>query len=286
MSEYFSGWYLKCRSDEGALALIPAFHEKDGRRFFSIQLITEQGTFYHIFPYEKARGKGSRLRMRIGESIFCENGIFLKLEEDGLEARGWLRFGQLRPIRYDIMGPFCLVPFMECRHTVLSMCHRVDGRLTVNGRDYIFHNGTGYIEGDRGSSFPAKYVWTQCFFGEHSLMLSVAEIPMGRVSFTGIIGVILWRGKEYRLATYLGARILEMEPDKIVIGQGRITFTARLLKQNAQPLYAPKGGQMSRVIRESLCCRASYSLKRGGQMLFAFESMEASFEYEWPLVSQ
>ncbi|MGN0278947.1 MAG: hypothetical protein ACI4C4_06305 [Lachnospiraceae bacterium] len=51
-------------------------------------------------------------------------------------------------------------------------------------------------------------------------MLSVADIPMAGIHFTGVIGVILWYGKEYRLATYLGAKVVQIENEKIPIVQG------------------------------------------------------------------
>lgn len=48
-------------------------------------------------------------------------------------------------------------------------------------------------------------------------MLSVADIPVMGLRFTGIIGVVLWRGKEYRLATYLGAKVVEHRDRKVRI---------------------------------------------------------------------
>ena len=45
-------------------------------------------------------------------------------------------------------------------------------------------------------------------------MLSVADIPIAGIHFTGIIGNILWEGKEYRLATYLGARLVHLKKQK------------------------------------------------------------------------
>lgn len=104
------------------------------------------------------------------------------------------------------MGPFRYVPFLQCRHSVFSMRHSVHGQFCVNGTTYIFQNATGYIEGDRGYSFPRKYAWTQCSFPGGALMLSIADIPFCGFHFTGIISIVHLQGKEYRLATYLGAK--------------------------------------------------------------------------------
>lgn len=55
-------------------------------------------------------------------------------------------FGPPSPIRYDIMGPFAWVPFLECRHRIFSMRHRVTGRLVINDTEYRFADAAGYIE--------------------------------------------------------------------------------------------------------------------------------------------
>ena len=48
-------------------------------------------------------------------------------------------------------------------------------------------------------------------------MLSIADIPLGVLNFTGIIGVIHYRGREYRLATYLGARVVCAKDGEAVV---------------------------------------------------------------------
>lgn len=280
--EYFCGWYFKCESEDHTIAVIPAYHMAGDAAFCSLQLVTEEGAYYVTFP-EDAFAKGRRsLSVKVGESVFSSRGLRLELHSPEAEAQGRLRFGRLRPIRYDIMGPFCLVPGMECRHSVFSMCHRVDGRITVNGREYLFRDGRGYIEGDRGRSFPSRYAWTQCNLPEGALMLSAADIPLGPFHFTGIICVVVWRGKEYRLATYLGARAVSIGNGRIVVRQGGLELTARLICKREQVLKAPAGGAMTRSIRESAACRASYRFRVKGRTVFDCVSERAAFEYEYP----
>ena len=180
------------------------------------------------------------------------------------------------------MGPFKYVPFMECRHSVFSMKHRVDGKLVINGEDFSFEDGVCYIEGDRGHSFPKDYVWTQCCFDGGSLMLSVADIPYCGFHFTGVISAIYYQGREYRLGTYLGARVVKIHDGEVVIKQGRKTLTARRLEDKGKPLAAPVGGSMKRTIRESAACRTYYHYQENGRTVFEFESDQAAFEYEYP----
>lgn len=281
MNEYFCGWYFKCRSDQGTFAVIPALHRAGQENSCSVQVITDDGAFYVPFPYDCIKKSREGLHVAVGSNLFSENGMRLSLHTDTLDVSGSVRFGPLSPLRYDIMGPFRFVPFMECRHSVYSMMHAVDGDIRVNGMHYRFRNDTGYIEGDRGRSFPKQYVWTQCGFAGGSLMLSAAHIPFGPFHFTGVTGAVLWCGKEYRIATWLGAKALKIKDGEIVILQGDLRFTAKLLKKNPQPLFAPKGGRMKRTIRESASCRVYYEMARNGRVLLAFESPAASFEYEY-----
>ena len=173
------------------------------------------------------------------------------------------------------------MPFMECRHSVWSMRHSVQGTVIINGEDYSFQNAWGYWEGDRGRSFPKKYIWTQCCFPDGSLMLSVADIPMAGIHFTGIIGIILWQGREYRMATYLGARAVLIQNKIVRIVQGNLELEVQLLEASGLPLKAPAKGNLVRTIHESAACRASYRFRKEGCTLFAFETDRASFEYEY-----
>ena len=112
-------------------------------------------------------------------------------------------------------------------------------------------------------------------------MLSVADIPMAGIHFTGIIGAILWMGKEYRIATYLGARVVKIQNKMVRIIQGNLELDVRLLEASERPLKAPAKGDMVRTIHESASCRAFYRLRKEGCILFAFETDKASFEFEY-----
>lgn len=281
MRDYFCGWYFKCQSDKQTLAVIPAVHVSGDRRSCSIQVITDEGAFNIDFPYEYFQQQKDKFCIRVGENYFAEDGMCLEIDTPDFYINGSVEFGKLFPIKYDIMGPFKFIPFMECRHSVVSMRHTVNGEICVDGVKYSFNDAVGYIEGDLGLSFPKHYAWTQTCFDGGSLMLSVADIPFCGFYFTGVIGVILFNGKEYRLATYLGAKVQKNEAGEIVICQGSSELLVKLIKKNAHPLNAPVNGDMHRIIHESASCVAYYEFKRKGQTLFAFETDRASFEYEY-----
>lgn len=279
MFHYFYGWYLKCQSDTQTLALIPAVHSAGNKRTCSIQVITDEDAWTVTYTGDFfRRTKGNII---IGKNRFGKKGIFLAIRTPELTVRGKLDFGPLFPLKYDIMGPFALAPFMECRHSVWSMRHPVRGTVDINGQKYFFQNAWGYWEGDRGRSFPKEYIWTQCCFRGGAVMLSVADIPMAGIHFTGIIGFVLWRGKEYRIATYLGARAVKIEDKAVRVKQGNLELDVRLLEESKRPLKAPVKGDMVRTIHESASCRAFYRFRKRGCTLFAFETDRASFEFEY-----
>lgn len=278
-SNYFRGWYFKCSSERQTIAFIPAIHCSDRTTSASLQIITDDAVC--TVPFTDLQYQKKPLHIKIGNCVFSQAGIRLDLHTEQADAEGLLRFGAFTPLRYDIMGPFQYIPFMQCRHSVFSMGHRVNGHVKVNGTIYNFDNDTGYVEGDCGVSFPGRYIWTQASYDFGSIMLSIADIPMAGTFFTGIIGVVMLCEQEYRIATYLGAKIRYIGKNTVVVKQGKFELMARLLRKNAYPLAAPDNGQMSRTIHESASCKAFYRFSYGGRTLYEFTSDRASFEFEY-----
>ena len=290
MKQYFKGWYFKQHTSDGTVAVIPAIHMDDkGQCSASVQIVTDSGSYWETFPHERFYADKKGIFVAVDKNLFSDRGVLLNIDSGQCSAHGTLHFGKLLPVKYDIMGIFKFMPRMECRHSVFSMAHQVSGTLEVNGKQYRFtdSDGIGYIEGDRGCSFPRNYAWTQCYTKipqPCALMLSVADVPlMGtELHFTGVIGAIHWQGREYRLATYLGAKAAKVGDNTLVIRQGKYTLTAELLEKRDFPLHAPVNGDMRRFIRESPACRARYRFEKGDRVLFEFSAENAGFEFEYP----
>lgn len=178
------------------------------------------------------------------------------------------------------MGPFRFLPGMECSHGVISMGHALEGSLRLNGQALNFSGGRGYIETDRGRSFPSAYLWTQSAWpGQGGLMLSIAAIPLAAGHFTGCICAVLYGGREYRLATYRGVRVERWDASGAMIRQGKYRLEAVLLEKQDCSLRAPVRGGMDRRIRESLRTKMRYRFWEGEQLLFEHTDPGASFEY-------
>ena len=281
MNIFFQGRYFKCQSENHSCAFIPAVHREGGIFSASLQIITDDKAWNIPMEYQRFLPSANGAEALMDKSYFGTKGIRLSVNTREVYARGRLYFTGLSPLNYDIMGPFKFFPLMECRHSVISMRHAVNGKITINGKNYIFKNDPGYIEADRGTSFPRRYAWTQCFFPGGSIMISVADVPLGPVTITGVIAVIQSGKLEKRIATYFGAKAVKISDGEIVIRQGDTTLTARLLEKNAHGLHAPVKGKMSRIIKESISTKVFYRCEKAGKTILQFTSPKASFEYEY-----
>lgn len=278
---WFEGLYFKHQKGDETLAVIPGISlDKTGGTAF-IQVITNRRSWYVSYPATAFQRHPSGRAVRVGDSLFTQDGVRLNLQSPGLCLRGVIRYGWAARPQGDIMGPFRFVPHMECRHQLFSLGHQLSGSVWVNGRKLSFDGGTGYIEGDRGRSFPSRYTWSQCntFSGQNTcVFLSAARIPLAGGAFPGCIASVLLQGREYRLATYTGARITRWEPGHIQLTQGNSRLEAELLHSSACPLAAPSLGRMTRIIHEHAACIVRYRFTWQGKDLFDLQSASASFE--------
>lgn len=299
MSKCFYGWYFRCQGKNGTVAVIPAVHLSPEKHCCSIQVITPTESLYREFPVCDLRINRKRGIIQIGENMFSRKGIRIGFEgrkqevgktvhvmgggtsdEKSVKVRGYLHFGKFTEPRYDIMGPFAYISGMECRHAVYSMRHIVNGTLALDDKEIIFQNGTGYMEGDSGTSFPNKYIWTQSFFPGGSIMIAAASIPLAGINFTGTVGIVFKENREYRFATYLGATVTRMRDRELMIRQGRYRLHVRFLDLGGSVLKAPERGNMTRKIRENIVCGVEYTLTCGNRILLHIVTDKAAAEYE------
>jgi hypothetical protein len=274
MNGRFEGWYFKHQANGKSLAVIPG-RSSDSAFIFIITNEESHHISYPLSEYYKNKN-----RIKVGENIFSSDGIFLNIQESELSLSGEISYTNLTPINGDIMGPFKFFP-MECRHGIISMNHFLSGSVIFNGEIQSFTDGKGYIESDSGRSFPKEYTWVHCnsFDTNCSIMASVARIPFYGLRFWGCICVVWLDGKEYRLATYKGVKILRNERGIIELKQGKYKLSISVDAQNGQILPAPNSGKMSRIIRETLSCPANFRFTEGDVCLFEEKSDFASYEY-------
>jgi tocopherol cyclase len=280
---YFEGWYFKHQSDTNEIAFIPGvnFTEQGEKKAF-IQVITGDESFQEDYPYSTFKVSRHKPVIRIGESIFSHRGLKINMNGKDFTCSGTIKYPSLTPLKSDIMGPFRFVPFMECNHGVISMKHHLEGALTLNGKKMDFADGNGYIEKDWGSSFPQNYLWLQCNrFTDPScsIMVSIAKIPFAGFHFQGCICAVTFQGKEYRLATYNGVKIIRYSQNELVLRQGKYCLQAEMRSDSPQQLLAPRLGGMTRRIRENMSCPARFRFYCAEKLLFDLQSEDAGYEF-------
>jgi len=279
----FDGYYVKVTDKNNSVAVIFGKNKSKKTRSSFIQVITADKAYNTVFDYSEFMVTKKPFSVTIGKNRFDEKGMTLNIEEPKIEAN--LTFTDFTPIRYDAMGFFRFFPFMECKHRVLCMNHEAAGSITINDEKMKFKNAKGYIEGDKGKSFPKRYFWSQCnLFAEEknlSIMASVARIPYLSLRFTGNICIIHYNGKEYRLATYRGSRAKVFTENKLVVKQGRKLLEIDVLdtEKNRHDLYAPNRGKMDRFIKETVITTVRYKFTIGKKVIFDVTSDNAAYEY-------
>lgn len=297
---FFEGWYYKLidASEQHRYAVIPGiFLGPDpavSHAFVQVlNGVTGQAS-YHQYPVEAFWAAESDFDVRIGPNRFTLEQISLQIEAPERKVTGEMRFTGLTPwpvtLRSPgIMGWYAWVPFMECYHGVLSLDHRLQGVLTVDGERVDFSGGRGYTEKDWGRLFPAAWVWLQSNHFERpetSITASVAVIPWIRSAFRGFIAGLWHDGLLYQFATYTGARV-----EKLTICDDFVTWIVRdrrhrleMLAQRARtgvlrgPSGVDMGGRVPESLQSSVVVQLSSVVGGGEHLIFEGTGRNAGLE--------
>ena len=276
--KYFEGWYVKLTgSNKKTIALIVSYHiDNKGSKYAMLQIAGIAG-FCEKTDASEFLADEDNFNVKLGESVINCNGLDLNFAQNGHYVKGKINFGKMLPLKRDIMGPFASFPFMECKHAVISMSHKLSGELVVDGEHYSFDNGIGYIEKDMGVSFPSEYMWTQGSDGNMSVVAAVAKIPYLGIKFPGCICSVVISGQEYRMATYNFAKAT-VSDIKTIIKRGKYRLEIVVLEKDSHVLTAPVNGDMNRTVYESPSAAVRYTFSENGKILAEMICPNAGWE--------
>lgn len=276
--DYFEGWYYKQVDQTGrhTIAFIPgvSLDSEDTHCFIQVIVSPEVKTYYYRFPLSAFKVEDEPFKITIGDNVFTLNDMQISLGDD---FNGSYQFGAFSDIDKsllspDIMGFFSYIPGMECNHGVISMNHSISGHMRIpSGENIDFEGGKGYIEKDWGRSFPKSYVWLQANQFEDfdtSFMCSIATIPFGFLAFDGLIANLKYKGKEYRFATYNGAKVRGFKATETSVTfkliKGKVILKVTAVVEGHGQLKAPLQGEMVRTIKEGLGGEVTLALSIDG----------------------
>lgn len=282
---YFEGWYFKNVGKNTAISFIPGINISNGQKSAFIQIITEDNSFFIDYPFSQFKLTDDTFSIKIGENYFSNNSIHL----DNSIVSGNLSFTNNTNIKKNIinpniMGPFAYIPFMECKHDILSMKHNIYGSLKLENKVIDFDNGCGYIEKDAGTSFPKWYIWCQanCFENKNcSLFFSIADIPFKSKSFNGFICSFILNGTEYRFATYNNSKCIFNINDnelEITLVNSKYNLNIHATLGKSFELAAPVKGRMDKKIKESINSNIDVTFKIEGYTVYTDTSNFAGIE--------
>ncbi len=292
---YFEGWYFKQVSAdrETVYSFIPGISlSKDSKHSF-VQVINgiTSEVIYFKYPVSEFKASTKKLKVQVGKSVFSFDGIKLDLSNETQDIKGEIKFNTIDPypstvINPGIMGWYSFVPFMECKHGVVSMGHNLEGVVSVNTDKHNFNSGTGYIEKDWGKSFPESWIWLHCNTfdtSEASFTFSVAKIPWLGSYFIGFISYLKVGRELYNFSTWSKAHIesLKYRDNNLKISLVNKDLVLDVKATNNLPgnLRAPVKGSMSRMIKETVDASIQIELKdRSGLTLFNDTGRRAGME--------
>lgn len=264
---YFEGWYFKHISLDlsSVISVIPgiSIDGKDTHAFIQVIAGNPDESCYVKYPIDGFKWDRRKMNFRIGSSEFSPDFVRLDIVTNGSRIGGQVDYSN--SVKYPksltspgIMGWYSFVPFMECKHGIVSVLHDLKGRMSINGRLIEFTGGKGYAEKDWGVSFPEGWIWIQsCNFPENnvSFSFSLAKIPWLGSYFTGFICFFYFRGEFFLFATYNGSVIAKVTRDSekvwIKLKNRKYSLDITVFKNTFGDLMAPAAGKMIRTIRES-----------------------------------
>lgn len=278
-SNSFEGWYIRIQDDQCSLAVIFGLsYGKDAHAFIQIMDTLTQKSQYVRYSMEEVWVRMEPFVLHIGPSYLSEQALHLSLDSCAYPIEADVNFSPLMKLpatRYapTIMGPFSYWRRMECIHSLISLKHVVQGRIRIQDSELCIQ-GVGYIEKDRGTSFPSSYLWLQsnaCKEADASIFLALARIPMYKLYFQGVLCVLRIGNQLYRFASYYGATasIKKYGDEKVmcILYQGSMRLYVKIEKGKGRILAAPIQGGMKETVVEGLEGVCSIQLYRGMKKL-------------------
>ena len=273
---YFEGWYFKHVSSDLKFvwSFIPgiSLSKNDPHAFIQVINGITGHSEYIIYNLDEFTWDKKSLYLKIGNSVFTDKYIDLNIQNERIKVTGRLTYSNI--ITYPgsifspgIMGWYSFVPFMECKHGIVSVNHDLTGSVILNGDEIDFSNGKGYIEKDWGTSFPEAWLWVQANnFNDHysSFSFSVAKIPWLGKFFIGFIAFLYFNGRFHMFSTYNNSVISEIEHSPgtidLILKNYSTRLAVKVMKSTFGELRAPVSGDMSRRIKESVDSEVTLSL--------------------------
>lgn len=282
IKNYFEGWYFRIVDNNNCFSFIfgITFNEEDPHSF--IQVIDQFHEKAYYFKFETSDFKYENNMIKIKDNIFSPSKLKLLISPFDIDINIKPSLNLQKHLGFtSIMSYFKYLPIPLC-HEIVFMKAAVDGVVKIDN-DVLKINGTGYMEKDLGTKFPKRWLWIQTnhfMNNEISLVISKADL---RASITGFFCVINIKGREYRFATYNGAKIkhdMVNQKLKIEIKKGFYVLKISVDLKPGHLIIAPiKKAKMAKKIEESLISTLDLSLYQNNKLIINDQAINVASEY-------
>jgi hypothetical protein len=295
LKKYFEGWYFKqvTADEKKVFSFIPgiSLNPDDPHSFIQfINGITGE-TRYIRYDLKSFHYSSKKFEVWIGDSYFSANKMILNIDETDFRVEADLHYSLSSGfpsslISPGIMGWYSFVPFMQCKHGVVSMNQYVNGSVRINRELTNFNRGKAYIEKDWGSSFPSAWIWLQSNNFDNpqaSIMLSVARIPWLGSYFMGFLCFFFYEGETYLFTTYNNSKLsLKSYSEAAIIIElqnKKHKLSLDIKRKKFGELRAPDRGKMTRMIKESVDSEVMVRLTdKANSLIFSGQGRRAGLE--------
>jgi hypothetical protein len=289
----FEGWYYRLVSADHrhSLALIPGVRNgAGGEAFLQVLMQGWEEGLWVSYELDAFASRDKPFSLQVGGNRFSLEEIEVNLSPSHqIAGKVQIKNAKSYPVSLaspGIMGWYRYVPKMECYHGVIITDAELEGGFVIHGQAIDFSEGRLYVEKDWGTSFPSAWVWAQSNQfkqTETSFMLSVADIPWRKASFTGFLIFLQTPDKLYRFTTYTGAKIIKWQADQsglqLQVEQGKLLLTVKIHHGQGASLRAPRAGEMNRMIKETVSGKIDLWLeKSNGERILSCKGEPAAFE--------
>lgn len=274
IDKYVEAWYFKHQKGDQSLCFLIG---KTKEKAF-LQMITNNAC--KVFEYKLREYKVFEqcMQIRIGDSIFTKDGCVVYAKDKDMRIRGRLNYGRLTCSKYS--SEKYKSGFSILGRSIISLDHNVTGTFEINGEKLDINGAKGYIEhsNDRGKDM--KF-WCQCnsFENKTGIMICAKRIFLLKNSFDAVEASVFYHGKEYRFASYFGARVSECDDKGIVINQGRYRLEADF--ENASDYFDYAETDYGRKIIVGM--HIHFKMFIDGVPFFNIHSNSGSVEYTPPV---
>ncbi len=287
----FEGWYFRIVDKKISIAIIIGIAKTKNKQEVFIQVFHTLTKVMEKVSYDikEFQYQEDPFTIVLNKSIIKRH--YIHIEDSRLSTEIDLRFNMPQHIKQTlyaptIMGPFAYIRGMQCHHAIINLGSPIYGWMRFQ-KQYYDIQGILYQEKDWGCSFPKKYIWIQsncCIQRDAVLFLSCATIPLKVFHFTGVIVVMKIEGKEYRFASYYGARVIKNTQEKetyhLHIKQGKYLMKLEIKMSSIYILDAPKDGLMLRNVEECLLGETKITLYEYKQCLEVLTFQNCGIEHD------